>query len=284
MTRKADQAHIDDVIARQYQFLDGKDWTSPWDGGKGTQFPPIGSLQYRLYPEALDRFLEDVAVKITSGQQQQAARAMAIKLSEPGTRASLAQRGTLGRCMAIVDRRLGHGATALSTGETSFLSIERMRVPRHLIEDIRGLGQVARDCPAWLEEMVGNEASRGAVARNTLHFLWMEIHKARKGQPRNIAALVKPKVLEDVSMTLGALLPLCHPEDVDAWLPPACKIAAHLDEHGIGIVLGKIPGTLDQVSDSSEMAQTGLTALRRSSLASIAGQGDEHTSRSRRKI
>ena len=218
------------------------------------------------------------------GQQQQAASAMAIKLSDPGTRASLAQRGTLGRRLAIVDRSLGHGATALNTGETSFLSIERMRVPRHLIEDIRGLGQVARDCPAWLEEMVGNEASRGAVARNTLHFLWMEIHKARKGQPRNIASLVKPKVLEDVSMTLGALLPLCHPEDVDAWLPPACKIAAHLDEHGIGIVLGKIPGTLDQVSDSSEMAQTGLTALRRSSLASIAGQGDEHTSRSRRKI
>ena len=284
MTRKADQAHIDDVIARQFQLLDGKDWTSPWDGGKGTQFPPIGSLQYRLYPEALDRFLEDVAVKITSGQQQQAARAMAIKLSELGTRASLAQRSTLGRCLAIVDRSLGHGATVLSTGDTSFLSIDRLRVPRHLVEDIRGLGQVARDCPAWLEEMVGNEASRGAVARNTIHFLWAEINKARKGQPRNITSLVKPKVLEDVSMALGALLPLCQPGDVEAWLPPACKIAAHLDEYEVKVNLGKIQGALDQVSDSGELAQAGLIVLRRVSLAASARQGDEQASRVRRKI
>ena len=284
MTKKADQAHIEDILAKQLQFLDGKDWTSPWNGGTDTQYPPIGSLQYRLYPEALDRFLERVAERLSAGQQQQAAKAMAVKLSEPGTRESLVQRGTLGICMAIIDRRLGHGAAALSTGDTSFLSIDRLRAPRHLVEDIRGLGQVARDCPSWLEEIVGEEASRGAVARNTLHFIWAEINKARKGLPRNIPSLVKSKVLEDVSRALGALLPLCQPEDVDAWLPPACKIATHLEEHGIEIVPGKIPGTLDQVSDSSEMAQTGLAALRRASLASIAGQGDEHTSRSRRKI
>lgn len=285
MTKKADQAHIEDILAKQLQFLDGKDWTSPWNGGTDTQYPPIGSLMYRLYPEAIDRFLERVAERLSAGQQQQAAKAMAVKLSEPGTRASLVQRGTLGICMAIVDRRLGHGAAALSMGEQSFLSIDRLRTPRHLVEDIRGLGQVARDCPGWIDDMVGVVGNRGAAARNTLHFVWSEIAKAKKNQPRNITSLVKPKVLGEVSEALGALLPLCQAGDIEAWLPPACKIAAHLDEHGVGIALGKIQGTLDQVADSSELAQAGLTVLRRASLASMAaGQSDEQTVRARRKI
>lgn len=283
MTRKSDQTHVDALVQAQLRFLEARDPTDPWKGGEATAQPPINGLLFRLYPHALDRLLDQLAPTMTPGQKTQTASNLTQILVKPGLRKGLAERGVFGQTIAMVYKHVWNGSHAWSAA--GILDIDRMRKMSMLIKDVAALGQLARDCPTWFPRALGDDNTRAAVTRNLLVFLQREILDLRKKQRKTPVAMEQPNKLHNVAQVLFASLPLLNPDEVGAWLTPACTVAGHLHVYEVEVPPTHCQYPMDQVPGQDPLVQDGLAVLRRAVLQqSVAERTQRNATTARRRM
>lgn len=95
----------------------------------------------------------------------------------------------------------------------------------------------------------------------------------------------QPNKPHNVAQVLSASLPLINPDEVGAWLTPACTVAGHLHVYEVEVPTTHCQYPMDQVPEQDPLVQDWLAVLRRAVLQqSVAERTQRNATAARRRM